>query len=320
MAAINRVVIRSGSRHVAQRNPSSQPLRRPLRDPGQVQSPRPRGTQQLLGAARRPTQRRSPPTRVDADRASCALNLALEKNMKKLSDDLGETPRNAGCMGKFQGRRNESCEGKSRGSEPAYSAALDPELPAAPASLESRRAVCRHRLGISRSPEHAGGHVMTTAPGPFHPLASVRGVQSLTSSTCLPGAGSRLPGPRLPPGGSSWHVSDHGWPRVPPLQRSSAHGPAPCPEAAGDASVALMDPNGKRPSPQDGGSLITVFTGPEDQLHHRESTGVKWKHRLWSGLPPSVEVKEEPPSHPAESVLHLSVRQVSRGQGNSAPS
>lgn len=76
----------------------------------------------------------------------------------------------------------------------------------------------------------------------------------------------------------------------------------------------------QRPSSQDGGSLMAVFTGPEDQLHHPESTGVKRKHRLWSGLPPSVEVKEEPLSHPAESVLCLSVRQVGRGQGNSAPS
>lgn len=52
----------------------------------------------------------------------------------------------------------------------------------------------------------------------------------------------------------------------------------------------------QRPSSQDGGSLIAMFMGPEDQLSHWEGAGVKWKHRLWSGLPPSVEVKEEPPS------------------------
>ena len=51
----------------------------------------------------------------------------------------------------------------------------------------------------------------------------------------------------------------------------------------------------QRPSAQDGGSVIAVLTGPEDQLRHRESAGVKWKHGLWPGLPPSMEVKEEPP-------------------------
>ena len=72
------------------------------------------------------------------------MNPALEKNVKKLSDDLRETPWNAGCMGEFQGRRNESCEGKSRDSDSAYRAAVDPELLAAPASPEGQRVVCRH--------------------------------------------------------------------------------------------------------------------------------------------------------------------------------
>ena len=51
----------------------------------------------------------------------------------------------------------------------------------------------------------------------------------------------------------------------------------------------------QRPSPQDGGSVIAMLTGPEDQLRHRESAAVKWKQGLWPELPPSVEVKEDPP-------------------------
>lgn len=44
------------------------------------------------------------------------------KNMKKLSDGLGETPWNPGHMGEFQERGNKSGEGKSRDADPTHRA------------------------------------------------------------------------------------------------------------------------------------------------------------------------------------------------------